>query len=160
MHVLLALLGLALSEAPVPRECAAPPSRAESGYWSYIESCGCSQLDPPSRASADHDRFMKACSDWRERQSQAVVSRPQATPECDDPPSRAAEGYWDYIEACGCARLGGSLEGLGRPRPLHEGLRRLARAQPPGRGAAGRRLRPRALAALALRAGRGRLRRA
>ena len=105
MHVLLALLGLALSEAPVPRECAAPPSRAESGYWSYIESCGCARLDPPSRASADHDRFMKACSDWRERQSQAVVSRPQATPECDDPPSRAAEGYWDYIEACGCARL-------------------------------------------------------
>lgn len=105
MHVLVALLGLALSEAPVPRECAAPPSRAESGYWSYIESCGCAQLDPPSRAAADYDRYLKACSDWRERQSQAVVSRPQATPECDDPPSRAADGYWDYIEACGCARL-------------------------------------------------------
>lgn len=106
MHTLVLLLGLAAAPAPpVARECASPPSRAESNYWSYIEACGCSQLDPPSRASFDYDRYMKACSDWRERQGQAGVSRPQATPECDDPPSRASDGYWDYVAACGCARL-------------------------------------------------------
>jgi hypothetical protein len=105
MHALVLLVALAAADTPVARECASPPSRAESGYWSYIEACGCSQLDPPSRASADYDRYMKACADWRERQVRAVAPPRSAAPECDDPPSRAADGYWDYIEACGCARL-------------------------------------------------------
>lgn len=105
MHGVVLLVALAMAETPVPRECVAPPSRAESGYWNYIEACGCAQLEPPSRASSDYDRYLKACSAWRERQAQAVASRPLATPECDDPPSRASDGYWDYIEACGCSRL-------------------------------------------------------
>lgn len=95
-------------------ECANPPSRAGSGYWDYIEACGCARLDPPSRASQDHQRYLKACSQWRQRNQPAHVVAPQgdparggrsAAPECANPPSRAAEGYWDYVEACGCARL-------------------------------------------------------
>ena len=71
MHALVLLLGLAAAPtSPVARECSSPPSRAESNSWSYIEACGCSQLDPPSRASFDYDRYIKACSDWRERQGQ------------------------------------------------------------------------------------------
>jgi hypothetical protein len=71
-----------------PRECEDPPPRMSDSYWSYIEACGCGKLDPPSRASLDYDRFMKACSQWRERNPRLKViapdpnarSRPTPTP--------------------------------------------------------------------------------
>ena len=112
----------------VPAECKTPPARVSSGYWDFIEACGCSGLEAPSRASSDYDRYLKACSRWRERKPYLAVARPQpsappgsaplpaATPpaspvpavpvarECATPPSRVSGGYWDFIDACGCAR--------------------------------------------------------
>jgi len=62
-------------------ECRNPPSRVSAGYWDYIDACGCANLDPPSRASEDHGRFLKACSEWRERNPKVEVTVPAtATP--------------------------------------------------------------------------------
>jgi hypothetical protein len=98
------------------RECANPPSITSSSYWTYIDSCGCSELPAPSRASNHYDRFMKACSAWRERNPRVniVVTKSPATttnpgpPECGGTggaPSRASNSFWTYIDACGCANV-------------------------------------------------------
>src|SRR5262245_10624595 len=50
-----------------PPECKNPPSRTSDTYWTFIEACGCASLEPPSSASRDYGRYLKACSQWRER---------------------------------------------------------------------------------------------
>ena len=57
------LLGLGLAGPPESSFCRNPPSRASDAYWDYIGTCGCARLEAPSRASSDHDRFVKACSE-------------------------------------------------------------------------------------------------
>src|SRR5678815_760412 len=61
-------------------ECGNPPSRAASGYWEYIDACGCAGLDEPPLASSDHERYMRACGSWRERNPEIVVPAPAAAP--------------------------------------------------------------------------------
>lgn len=72
-----------------PIECGAPPARASSAYWDYVEACGCTSLTEPPAASADHDRYMRACADWRERNPPLlvvpVVLEPVAEPLRDAP---------------------------------------------------------------------------
>jgi hypothetical protein len=81
MTVLAVLLGLAFATAPAPAGCGDPPPRATDAYWSFIDACGCADLEPPSRASQDYDRYMKACSRWRERNPNLVATpRPRAKP--------------------------------------------------------------------------------
>ena len=116
----------------VPAECRTPPSRVSAGYWDFIEACGCAGLEAPSRASSDYDRYLKACSRWRERNpylAAAPSPRPSPSPatlpapspattpapvvplvvpvprECVNPPSRTSGAYWGFIEACGCANV-------------------------------------------------------
>jgi hypothetical protein len=111
---LLAVVALGSGDAP---ECRNPPSRVSDSYWDFIDACGCESLVAPSRASADYDRFLKACARWRERNTatKVVVSKSagaEAVPatsaastqpaECKNPPSRASSSYWDFIDACGC----------------------------------------------------------
>lgn len=67
MHTLALSFVLIAGAAQGSPECANPPSAAYGFYWDYIEACGCAKLDAPSRASLIHDRFVKACSDWRQR---------------------------------------------------------------------------------------------
>lgn len=57
------------------RECAAPPPRASDSYWTFIDACGCGNLHAPSRASSDYDRFMKACSDFWQREEARRYNR-------------------------------------------------------------------------------------
>ena len=111
MQILLALVFM-VAGADGPSECANPPSRVLDSYWDYIEACGCSKLEAPSRASSAHGRYMKACSAWRERNPAARFSSPEPEPspspspaarECTNPPSRIASDYWDHLESCGCA---------------------------------------------------------
>jgi hypothetical protein len=111
------LLGLGLAGQAESSFCRNPPSRASDGYWDYIAACGCARLEAPSRASSDHDRFLKACSDWRARNAQSTVALPDPTAgdpvtpasppprECQNPPSRVSDVYWTFIDACGCASL-------------------------------------------------------
>jgi len=111
------LLGLGLAGPPESSFCRNPPSRASDAYWDYIGTCGCARLEAPSRASSDHDRFVKACSEWRERNPQLTVALPDPTAgdpvtpssppprECQTPPSRVSDAYWTFIDACGCAPL-------------------------------------------------------
>lgn len=81
MYTLVLLLGLTAGSATVAAECRNPPSRVSPSYWDYIDTCGCAKLDPPSRASEDHGRFLKACSEWRERNPKVEVTVPAtATP--------------------------------------------------------------------------------
>jgi hypothetical protein len=70
---------------PVSRECANPPSRISDAYWDYVDACGCSSLDPPPSASNDYKRYVKACSDWRQRNPVRVVPAP--APEKKGPPT-------------------------------------------------------------------------
>ena len=119
-----AILGLAM-QAP---ECVNPPSRASDSYWTYIEACGCSRLDAPSGASSDHDRFLAACSAWRQRNPEITVTvpggpvpspSPSPTPpprECGIPPSRASDAFWSYLAACGC----GQVQAPSAASPDHE----------------------------------------
>lgn len=60
--------------SPLPRECQSPPSRVSDSYWSFIDACGCASLTVPSRATSDYDRFVKACSNWRQRNPSSTVS--------------------------------------------------------------------------------------
>jgi hypothetical protein len=111
------LLGLGLAGPTESSYCRNPPSRASESYWDYIGACGCARLEAPSRASSDHDRFVKACSEWRERNPQLTVALPDPTAgdpvapasppprECQSPPSRVSDSYWTFIDACGCAAL-------------------------------------------------------
>jgi hypothetical protein len=105
MNAIALLLGLALGGASDSPECRNPPSRSSDAYWSFIEACGCAKVDPVPRASLDYDRFMKACSQWRERNTQIVAPRSSRSPECRNPPSSASASFWDFIDACGCASL-------------------------------------------------------
>lgn len=121
MHTMALLIGLALGSPADAPECRNPPSRASDSYWTFIEACGCVNLDAPSRTSPDYERFLKACSEWRQRNPQIDViapetppgdssgsthpTNPQIPPECRNPPSRASDSYWAFIEACGCANL-------------------------------------------------------
>ena len=119
MHALLMSLALAAgADAP---ECRNPPSRSSDAYWSFIEACGCERLEAPSAASEDHERYLSACSAWRQRNPPTDVVVTEATPvssgqaagevkreepsECRNPPSRASSAYWSFIDACGCANL-------------------------------------------------------
>ena len=104
------VLVFVLASAGGPRECVNAPSRVSDTYWDYIEACGCSNVEGPSRASADYERFLKACSRWRERNQAVKGAKPAPssteTPvgkECMNPPSRVSAVYWDYLDACGCA---------------------------------------------------------
>lgn len=103
MSAITLLLGLAFGTGAA--ECQNPPPRDTDSYWTYVDSCGCAQLDPPARASADYDRFLTACSQWRERNplAGAVGVGAARGPECRNPPSRASDSFWSYLEACGCA---------------------------------------------------------
>lgn len=121
MQTLFLLVGVVLASLADSPECRNAPSRTSDAYWDYVDACGCANLEAPSRASQDYDRFLKACSRWRERNPQVnvIVSNPPlagSTPsaagtspadsaECRNTPSRASDSYWDYIEACGCAKL-------------------------------------------------------
>ena len=121
MHTMVLLMGLALGSPADAPECRNPPQRASESYWTFIEACGCANLDAPSRTSPDHERFLKACSRWRQRNPQINVIVPDTPPadsagstdhtntgippECRTPPSRASDSYWTFIEACGCANL-------------------------------------------------------
>ncbi len=110
------MLGLGLAGQAESSFCRNPPPRAADTYWDYIAACGCARLEAPSRASSDHERFLKACSDWRERNPQSTVSLPDPTAgdpvtpslpprECQNPPSRVSDVYWTFIDTCGCASL-------------------------------------------------------
>ena len=102
------LLGLVVAVAMTsgtPAECADAPSRASSGYWTYIDNCGCSKLDPPSRASSDYDRYAKACASYRERNPAVKTFASPAPKECSDVPSRASASFWTYVDNCGCSKL-------------------------------------------------------
>jgi hypothetical protein len=77
--------------APYRKECRFPPSRATDAYWSYIDSCGCGILHPPSRASLDYDRFMKACDDFSERQMRRMMGLPSPSPAATPRPSPSPE---------------------------------------------------------------------
>lgn len=61
------------------RECENPPSRVSEAYWTFVDSCGCSKLDPPSSSSSDYPRYLKACAQWREK-NPALAPTPKATP--------------------------------------------------------------------------------
>jgi hypothetical protein len=107
-----------LADHAAAQECSVhAPSRASEGYWDYIDSCGCDHVTPVSRASSDYKRFLKACSQWRERHRAAVVvvsqaptaaaspaplasAFPDAT--CANAPSRVSDAFWTFIDACGC----------------------------------------------------------
>ena len=65
---------VAPAEAPVSAECAHPPSRVSGGYWPFIDACGCASVEAPSRASADYERYEKACAQWRERNQRPLPS--------------------------------------------------------------------------------------
>jgi hypothetical protein len=84
-------------------ECRNPPSRTSSSYWSYLEACGCANVDPPSRASADYDRFLKTCSGWRERNPRTEVivpARPTRTSPSPVPtPTPAVSGDGNRTQA-------------------------------------------------------------
>lgn len=121
MHTLALVTTLVLGASADAPECRNPPSRTSDSYWSFIESCGCDSVEAPSAASEDHDRFLAACSAWRQRNPQTdvvVVETPsshsvepvtrssRAEPaECRNPPSRTSSSYWSFIDACGCANL-------------------------------------------------------
>jgi len=64
------------TRAADPPECRNSPSRASGSYWTFIEACGCANLDPPSKTSPIHGRFLKACSQWRERNRSLTVIVP------------------------------------------------------------------------------------
>src|SRR5262245_2114494 len=105
-HIATLLLSLAMGSTAGAPECASPPPRVSDAYWSYIDACGCARLDPPARASLDYDRFLKACSAWRERNSHGNAPvRPLSAQTCAAPPARGSEAYWDFIDACGCGKL-------------------------------------------------------
>jgi hypothetical protein len=119
MHLTALLLGLALAGPADAPECRNPPARTSDAYWPFIEACGCASLEAPSRASSDYDRYLKACSGWRERNPSLTIVVPQPSPssspapaaepsvpsECRNPPSRVSDAYWSFIDACGCAQL-------------------------------------------------------
>lgn len=108
MHAWAVLVGWFLGSASGAQECGNAPPPAAASTWTYIEACGCANLDVPPKASQDHERFLKACGQWRERNPHGSVTASGDTPvplECKNPPSRASDSYWDYIEACGCSRL-------------------------------------------------------
>src|SRR5262245_57120485 len=101
------IAGLSFASRSGAHECASgPPSRTSDQYWSFLEACGCSKADAPSRASADYDRYLKVCSAWRERnQGQNVRSPGTTLKECEKtPPSRTSGQYWPFLEACGCEK--------------------------------------------------------
>lgn len=78
---MLSLALLAVLASGEGSQCANPPSRASDAYWDYVDSCGCANLDPVSRASQDWDRFSRACRQWRERNPQVnvvIVASPAA----------------------------------------------------------------------------------
>lgn len=108
MPALALLMGLALASAEgTPAECRTPPSRTSDSYWSFVESCGCADLEPPAAGSPDQERFLRECSQWRERNPPdgrnplgAAGAR-----ECGNPPSRTSDAFWPYVEACGCGSL-------------------------------------------------------
>jgi hypothetical protein len=63
------------------KECEkAPPSRISSQYWTFLEACGCEKTDAVSRASSDYERYLKVCSEWRERNPNLTPS-PKPTPK-------------------------------------------------------------------------------
>ena len=105
------LLGLVLGGPSAAPECGNAPSRTSEFYWDYIEACGCQNLEAPSSASSDYERFLNACSRWRQRNPEVGVVGTKGTPadarrpECGNPPSRTSESYWLYLETCGCSKL-------------------------------------------------------
>ena len=121
MHTIVLVMGLTLGAPADAPECRNPPGRTLESYWAFVEACGCANLEPPSRASLDHERFLKACSEWRQRNPQVNVivpdtpparsagstqqTSPSDPPECRNPPARTSDSYWSFIEACGCASL-------------------------------------------------------
>ncbi len=57
------------------------PLRTSTAFWGFIESCGCERTSAVPRASLDYDRYLKACSDWRQRNpSTTVILVPGASP--------------------------------------------------------------------------------
>lgn len=100
------LMGLALAPFADAPECGSPPPRTSDSYWGYIDACGCAKLDPPARASLDYDRFLKACSAWRQRNAQRPTGRPERPARgCETPPPRGSDAYWDFVDTCGCSKL-------------------------------------------------------
>jgi len=100
------LLTLVLAGPAPAEECRNPPPRGSDAYWVFIDSCGCDALETPARASDDYERFLNACSQWRQRNPQGNVAGSGTTSspaECRNPPSRASDSFWSYLEACGCA---------------------------------------------------------
>lgn len=56
------------------------PSRTSSAFWTHIEACGCERTAAVPRASSDYDRYLKACSEWRQRNPGTTVIVPAASP--------------------------------------------------------------------------------
>lgn len=106
MQIATLLLSLAAAPLAGASECASPPPRASDAYWNYIDACGCAKLDPPARASLDYDRFLKACSAWRQRNTRIGTGRPARPARgCETPPPRGSDAYWDFVDTCGCSKL-------------------------------------------------------
>jgi len=71
----------AVSPVAARPECGNPPARAASGYWDYVDACGCAGLQEPPLASSDHERYLRSCASWRERNPEVLVPTPEVSPE-------------------------------------------------------------------------------
>jgi len=66
-----------------------PPSRASSEYWDYLEICGCTNVEPLSRASIDYEKWSSVCAaslrQAEEARTAAEALRDAEAHHCDDP---------------------------------------------------------------------------
>ena len=83
-------LARAVSPVAARPECGNPPARAASGYWDYVDACGCAGLQEPPLASSDHERYLRSCASWRERNPEALVPAPEPTGAPATEPAREA----------------------------------------------------------------------